>query len=412
MGKIRDLSLRKTIILYEAIALFTGFLSSTLIVSAARKAQQRVWMKYMEIEPWYNEQRLLLGTNRPSNAEMEGGDILLSEICDALQTWPSLILPLLCCVIAIFLFYRSKIKEPLQILSEGSRKISENNLDFQIYYRKKDEMGQLCGDFEAMRRQLYDNNRKLWTAVEQEKILKAAIAHDIRTPLTVLRGYQEMLLEFMPQEKLDRAAMEEMLQAGLGQIERLNEFVEMMRRLSALEQRTLHYTAVSLKEMEKRMQEMAEILCRERDLKVIVKAQEAAEKKLLVDISILYEVCENLLTNAIRYAETVISVELQEENEQLLLIVRDDGVGFKGKEGSLKQMQFQTAYGNSAAGAPAACRDTEKEFYHTGLSEDLKHFGLGLYLCNMYCERHGGKLLVGNAYGGGACIKAYFQSGD
>ncbi len=105
------------------------------------------------------------------------------------------------------------------------------------------------------------------------------------------------------------------------------------------------------------------------------------------DVNIVYEVFENLLANAIRFAEKVISIELQSENGRLMLMVRDDGSGFAGNEGEIGEA-----------------------FYRSGLSDDLKHFGLRLYLCNMYCSKHGGKLLVGNAYGGGACVKAYFES--
>ena len=49
-----------------------------------------------------------------------------------------------------------------------------------------------------MREQLARNNQALWKTVEEEKMLRAAIAHDIRAPLSVLKGYQEMLTEYLP----------------------------------------------------------------------------------------------------------------------------------------------------------------------------------------------------------------------
>ena len=380
MGKIRDLSLRKTIVLYVAAALLLGFTMAALVVSASDHTQKQIWDKYSE-----DYEEILY---RPTGADMSSMDYFISEVlCDSLQTWSMLVIPLLCCLTAVLLFYRHKIKEPLEILNMSSKRISENDLDFRIYYRKKDEMGQLCKEFETMRRQLYENNKELWTVVEQEKVLKAAIAHDIRTPLTVLRGYQEMLLEFMPQEKLDIPAMEEMLQAGLGQIDRLNNFVEMMHRLSALEQRELHYESTTPNKLAKQILSMGEIICKEQEIKLLVNVLEPVDDDIYVDANIVYEVFENLLANAIRFAEKVISIELQSESGRLMLMVRDDGSGFTGKEGEIGEA-----------------------FYRSGLSEDLKHFGLGLYLCNVYCGKHGGKLLIGNAYGGGACIKAYFES--
>ena len=64
-------------------------------------------------------------------------------------------------------------------------------------------MGTLCKEFEMMRSDLADNNRKMWRMIEDEKALRNAIAHDIRSPLSILRGYQEMLLEFVSAESIN-----------------------------------------------------------------------------------------------------------------------------------------------------------------------------------------------------------------
>lgn len=53
-----------------------------------------------------------------------------------------------------------------------------------------------------MRSDLADNNRKMWRMIDDEKALRNAIAHDIRSPLSILRGYQEMLLEFVSAESI------------------------------------------------------------------------------------------------------------------------------------------------------------------------------------------------------------------
>ena len=56
-------------------------------------------------------------------------------------------------------------------------------------------------EFERMKEQLAENNHQLWKMIEEEKALRAAIAHDIRSPLSVLEGYQEMLSEYLPEER-------------------------------------------------------------------------------------------------------------------------------------------------------------------------------------------------------------------
>ena len=117
---------------------------------------------------------------------------------------------------------------------------------FHVVYENKDELGQLCKEFENMRKQLEENNRAVWHMMEEEKALRAAIAHDIRSPLSVLKGYQEMLLEFVPEDTLDKAQLLSMLEKGMEQIERMNGFVETMRQMSSLEQRTIHAENIQL----------------------------------------------------------------------------------------------------------------------------------------------------------------------
>lgn len=68
------------------------------------------------------------------------------------------------------MFYRIKLKEPLDALKQGIVHIADNNLSFPIIYQKQDELGQLCGAFEKMRRELLDNNRRMWTLVDERKI--------------------------------------------------------------------------------------------------------------------------------------------------------------------------------------------------------------------------------------------------
>ena len=63
----------------------------------------------------------------------------------------------------------------------ASQMIAEEDLDFHMAYENEDEMGMLCREFERMRGQLEENNRRLWQMIEDERVLRAAIAHDIRS---------------------------------------------------------------------------------------------------------------------------------------------------------------------------------------------------------------------------------------
>lgn len=388
MEKIKNLSLRKTIILYVAAALILTFFISAGIILTAEKTQKHIWIQYTDRDILSGHEvgyGYTAEVKRPDKKDMVYRDYIISQICDAVETWTMLVLPMTGSIIAVFCFYRDKIKEPLEILTEGSRKIQENRLDFPVHYRKKDEMGQLCREFDRMRSQLQGNNKKLWNMVEQERTLKAVIAHDIRSPLAVLRGYQETLMEFLPGEQLSEQDTKEILQSGMQQIDRMNAFVEQMRRLSGIEDREIHYEKIETAVLLRYMENTAKVLADREDCRAVIKTEDIPES-FLGDYSVICEVFENLLGNAVRYARHMILISLEVSEDKLFICLGDDGVGFHGEEDEIT-----------------------KPFYHDNLADDLKHFGLGMYLSKLYCEKHGGKLLLGSADIGGAYVKAGFH---
>ena len=208
-NKIRNLSVKKTILLYLAISLIVTFFLSAYVVWAASQIQERIWWKYTDADLYFTAVELeskgyMAQVPRPVSYEMSHMDYVISEACDFLQTYSVLVFPIAGSCGAVFLFYRNKLKRPIEELETASKRIAENDLDFRITYENKDEMGHLCLEFDRMRGQIEENNRKLWHMIEDERALRSAIAHDIRSPLSVLKGYQEMLIDYFPDGTIDR----------------------------------------------------------------------------------------------------------------------------------------------------------------------------------------------------------------
>lgn len=391
MEKIRNLSIKKSIILYMAVSLICSFFMTAVIVWAAEFTQTQIWMKYTDEDIYYEAQRNAgkkydVAVPRPSESVMTSMDWHISELCDFLETYSVLLFSIGGSCIAVTLFYKNKIKVPIDELNKASQMISENELDFKITYENQDELGRLCREFEKMRAQLEENNRTLWRMVEDERALRAAIAHDIRSPLSVLSGYQETLLEFIPEEVLDKERIMEMLEAGREQIERMNRFIETMRNMTRLEERELHCADADADMLGLRIQEEADIMSVKAGKKCAVKIQNGT-RVFRIDTELVLEVVENLLSNAIRYAQKETQVFISWEGQYLTITVVDDGEGFKEDPETLT-----------------------KAFYHSNPQDDLNHFGMGMYISRIYCERHGGRLLIGNHKEGGAAVKAVFKS--
>lgn len=398
MDKIRNLSVRKSIIFYLSVSLLCSFLLSALVVKCAAQAQRNIWWKYTDKDRYIErinqyfempmDEREFFQTDisRPPAGEMTQTDLVVSETCDFLQTYSVLILSVLGSCIAVFLFYRNKLKRPIEELELASKNIAGNNLDFQISYENKDEMGSLCHEFERMRRQLAENNQRLWRMIEEEKALRAAIAHDIRTPLSVLRGYQEMLLEFVTEGSLNKEQILSMLSEGMGQIERMNGFVETMRRMSSLEDRGVQAERMDLLAFAAQVEQETVFLSKEAEKRYEIQT-DFQKADFIGDRELILEVVENLLSNALRYARETVKITLIQKENELTVTVADDGPGFLDGP-----------------------QEVTKAFYHSNPQGDFGHFGLGMYICKLYCEKHGGRLLPGNGQGAGAVVKAVFCS--
>lgn len=391
MDKIRNLSVRKSIVFYMAVSLLCSFLLSALVIRIASDIQEEIWWSYADKNQYYEiaqqeGEPYILSVPRPSGAEMTRRDHFLSETCDFLQTYGSLVLSVLGSCAAVFFFYRNKLKRPIKELELASKNIAGNNLEFHISYENADEMGRLCQEFERMRKQLAENNQKLWRMVEEEKALRAAIAHDIRSPLSVLKGYQEMLLEFVPDETVDKDQILSMLSAGMGQIERMNDFIETMRRMNGLENREVEAEEIDLGAFTREVEGEVKVLSREAGKQYEIQT-DFTDQRFVGDKNLILEVAENLLSNALRYAEETVKIAIRKTGDELTITISDDGQGF------LENPQKVT-----------------KAFSPSNLQDELGHFELGMYISKLYCEKHGGKLLSGNQQSGGAFVKAIFKS--
>lgn len=117
---IRNLSVRRTIILYLAVSLICSFLLSAVLTGLAGRIQRAIWWKYTDQESYFEavegERGYLAEIKRPPAWEMSPLDSGISEVCVFLETYGVLILAMTGSCCAVFLFYRHKLKGPLRSL--------------------------------------------------------------------------------------------------------------------------------------------------------------------------------------------------------------------------------------------------------------------------------------------------------
>ncbi|AWH79368.1 sensor histidine kinase [Clostridioides difficile] len=315
-------------------------------------------------------------------------DKTLLNIINILQ----LVLPLIFFIglllLADIIFYKVKLKTPIEILNKGAMEISHNNLDFCLEYNNNDELGNLCNAFEKMRSELNKNNIKMWTMINDRKQLNAAFSHDLRNPLTVLKGYSNYLTKYIPTGKLSDEKILSTTQLMSEHINRIEYYVENMSNAQRLEDLVVSKSMSNINKFIENLDENISIIAKQEEKSFTLKSQ-INNINLFFDENIILRVVENIISNAFRYARNNVSILIYLEQELLTFVIEDDGIGFS-KE-SLKSAL--------------------RPFYRDKtLNDSNAHFGMGLYISKILCEKHGGSISIENNSTNSAKITAKFST--
>ena len=280
--------------------------------------------------------------------------------------------------VAAAIYYRKKLRSPIAQLQNAVEKIQEDDLDFYIEYSGADELGQLCCSMEKMRSELRQKHKALWEALEQRKLLNASVAHDIRTPITVLKGYLDYLEKNIPQDKLTEDMLLDTVSSMQGAVSRLEQYVDCVRNIEKIESIEIEKQTENVKMLLDEIRSNVQQLETEKE---VIISNDMMPDEIRLDKGVFFRILENLLQNALRYAKTQVCINISQKKQLLILTVVDDGKGFSEK-------------------------DLEKAatvFYSS--DKEGQHFGIGLGICSILCEKHGGRLDISNNKTG-ACVTA------
>lgn len=279
-------------------------------------------------------------------------------------------------------FLETRIKPPIAAITQGLNYINMGDYSHEIVWRGKDEMGLLCREMEQMRREMLKRKKDQWRQEEQQRKINAAFAHDIRTPLTVIRGYTEFLQRYAPGGRVTEEMLLEKLNTMHEQEERLLRFSETMTTIQNIEKRELSCSWHSGRKVTGQLEAVVYGM-KQNTKRELILDTELPEQELFLDINLLMEVFENLLSNALRYAVHTVWVKVVLKGRELTIFVKDDGPGFSEK--ALRMGM---------------------EVYFSEEENSREHFGIGLSICRMLCESHGGSLSLQNSVEQGAIAAA------
>lgn len=319
---------------------------------------------------------------------------LAYQICGISMIGLPALLSLSGILLCSFYFYRKKIALPLQLLTDATKQIAAQNLDFTMEYDCGDEMGLLCQSFEKMKNTLYENNKAMWNLLEEKKLMQASIAHDLRNPIAIIEGYAEYLQINLSGGHLSTERIGQITKNLTLAAKRLESYTESLRTLNYIEATAVEKKECSAWEMAEDIFDDLQIMAYDKNICLSLK-NSLPDVLIQADRPVISRILENVFRNALRFAKKSISIDIRMENALplasglspdanthsntfLIITVSDDGCGFSKDILNSQEKQM----------LPKPQEDG--------------HMGMGLKISRLLCEKHGGELNVRNSQLSGA----------
>ncbi len=367
MERIKQMKLKKSLFTIAFINITIAFVLSIFIIWICVELRSKI-APMGEISVDINSVNPVVIT---PPQELTNQTLLMADVISLAQ----ILLPIWIYIIALFatasMFYHLKLKEPLRLLTKGASCIIDNDLDFTIETKSQDELGQLCAAFETMRKTLQENNYTLWRQAEERKRLNAAFSHNLRNPVTVLKGSTKLAKNSIgTTTEISKQLMDNLLRIE-SYTNRIEQYIETMSSIQKLEDIDVKRELTKWDSLISELKDMVSFAA-ENNQKQIKFIATQYTKDIFIDKSLLFQITENIVSNALRFAMARIDVLCSISDGKVLLSVTDDGCGFPDKLMKNGIQPFQKG------------------------NEDVEHFGMGLYTCELLCKKHGGSIAIKN----------------
>ncbi|MFV0517849.1 MAG: sensor histidine kinase [Aminipila sp.] len=265
------------------------------------------------------------------------------------------------------------IIKPIRQLQRAAENIVNGELDFEVLACEDKELNELCSSFDEIRKTLKANAERDIRSQVERNMLMANLSHDLRTPITTIKGYLEGIKDGVANspEKMDKY-----LDTIYSKTIVLQKLVDNMAEYSELELGKMQYAFefINLTEL---LVELSDNYNQEVSERSINMKSCITNESLIavVDKSKLKRVFDNLISNAIKYNKENGEIKLSMEKEQggALICISDTGNGIK--EADIDKV-FDGFYRGDAA------------------RSNIKGNGLGLGISKQIIESHHGKIWI------------------
>ena len=281
--------------------------------------------------------------------------------------------------------YRS-IAVPLVKLKKATKNIKEGNLDFVLEVEGNDEFSQLCQDFEEMRKRLKESTEEKILMDKENKELISNISHDLKTPITAVKGYVEGIMDGVADtpEKMDRY-----VRTIYNKTNEMDHLINELTFYSKIDTNRIPYTCSKLN-VEDYFSDCAEELGLEmetRGIELVYANYVEKGVQVIADGEQIRRVIHNIVSNAIKYMEKprgIIQLRVKDVGDFIQVEIEDNGKGIAAKD---LPYIFD-------------------RFYRTDVSRNSSKggSGIGLSIVKKIMEDHGGKVWATSRLGIGTIM--------
>ena len=342
-----------------------------------------------------NDRQYLIGSH--SFADAAGAAAVLYLVSDVTDSLPALsntigiflmvgILVLLISVVITGSWLRNSLVKPLANLKEATNAIKDGNLDVKVEATGNDEVAALCRDFEEMRMHLKEAADEQLQAEKNNKVLISNISHDLKTPITAIKGYVEGIRDGVASspEKVDKY-----LHTIYNKANDMDKLVDELTLYSKIDTNRVPYNFTKIP-VKRWFEDCAEELHEEleaQNVELSYSGRVLDDTIMVGDPEQLKRVVNNIISNSVKYMDKprkTIVIRVDDGEDFIRVEIEDNGKGIAGKD---IPYIFDRFY-----------RTDSSRNSSTGGS------GIGLSIVKKIVEDHGGRIWASSREGVGTTM--------
>lgn len=324
----------------------------------------------------------------------QGSAFIITSVSNTMPELKKLVWDMLIAILMILVLtgallsawiYRG-INTPMQKLREATQHIKDGDLDFELKVEGKDEFSGLCRDFEEMRQRLRDSNAEKEAYDKENKELISNISHDLKTPITAIKGYVEGIMDGVADtpEKMDKY-----IRTVYNKANDMDRLINELTFYSKIDTNRIPYNFAKIN-VSDYFDDCVEDVGLELESKNIELSYfNYVDKGTLViaDAEQIKRVINNIISNSIKYLDKqkgYISIRVRDVGDFIQVEIEDNGKGIAAKD----------------------LPNIFDRFYRTDSSRNSSKggSGIGLSIVKKIIEDHGGKIWANSKLGAGTVM--------